>query len=200
MYSSVYLPVHFSRFHSTDELALSWWQLVSFYINWLCSHTKVGFCPVPPGAWTFTWSRPWPCSSACLATRLTIHTRATSLTADCVLCISRRVVHGVTPWIKVLRQEIPNLLRNQKVHYCSYNSLPPVPILSQVGPIHTFPPYFVETHYQYAMAQVVSRRPLTVEARVRAWVSPCETDWHWDRFFLEFFGFTLSVSFHHGCP
>jgi hypothetical protein len=26
------------------------------------------------------------------------------------------------------------------------------------------------------------------------------TKWHWDRFFSEFFGFPLSVSFHHGSP
>jgi hypothetical protein len=24
--------------------------------------------------------------------------------------------------------------------------------------------------------------------------------WHWDRFFSEFFGFTLSISFHRRCP
>jgi len=24
--------------------------------------------------------------------------------------------------------------------------------------------------------------------------------WHWNRFFSEFFGFPLSVSFHRGCP
>jgi hypothetical protein len=43
------------------------------------------------------------------------------------------------------------------------------------------------------MAQVVSRRPLTAEARVRARVIPCWdlwwTKWHWDRFLSEFFGF-----------
>jgi hypothetical protein len=51
-----------------------------------------------------------------------------------------------------------------------------------------------------AMAQAVSRRPLTAEARVRSrgqsmwdlwW-----TKWHWDRFFPKYFGFSLSISFH----
>jgi hypothetical protein len=50
------------------------------------------------------------------------------------------------------------------------------------------------------MAQAVSRRPLTAEARVRSrgqsmwdlwW-----TKWHWDRFYPEYFGFPLSLSFH----
>jgi hypothetical protein len=52
------------------------------------------------------------------------------------------------------------------------------------------------------MAQAVSRRPLTAEARVRARVNPCGIcggqKWHWDRFFSEYFGFPLSVTFHRG--
>jgi hypothetical protein len=47
------------------------------------------------------------------------------------------------------------------------------------------------------MPQVVSRWPLTAEARVRARVNPCGIcggkKWHWDRFFSEFFGFPLSI-------
>jgi hypothetical protein len=54
------------------------------------------------------------------------------------------------------------------------------------------------------MSQAVSRWPLTAEARVRAWFSPC-----WicggqsgtgTGFFSEFFGFPLSVSFHRRSP
>jgi hypothetical protein len=57
-----------------------------------------------------------------------------------------------------------------------------------------------EVNLGRAMAQAVSRRPLTAEARVRSrgqfmwdlwW-----TKWHWDRFFPEYFGFFLSISFH----
>jgi hypothetical protein len=54
------------------------------------------------------------------------------------------------------------------------------------------------------MAQVVSRRPLTAEARFRA---PSQsmwdlwwTKWHWDMFFSELFGFPLSISFHRRSP
>jgi hypothetical protein len=50
------------------------------------------------------------------------------------------------------------------------------------------------------MVQVVSRRPLTAEARVRAWVNPCGdlwwTKWHWDRFFSESFGFSPVNIYH----
>jgi hypothetical protein len=51
-----------------------------------------------------------------------------------------------------------------------------------------------------AMAQAVCRQPLTAEARDRVRVSPCVIcggQWHWDRFFSEFFGFLLSILFHH---
>jgi hypothetical protein len=44
-----------------------------------------------------------------------------------------------------------------------------------------------------AMAQAVSRRPLTAEARVRSRIKSMWdlwwTKWQWDRFFPEYFGF-----------
>ena len=44
---------------------------------------------------------------------------------------------------------------------------------------------------------VVSRRPLTAEARVRFQLSSCEVcGRHWDKFFSEHLCFTLSISFH----
>jgi hypothetical protein len=43
------------------------------------------------------------------------------------------------------------------------------------------------------MAQAVSRRPLTAEARVRSWGQSMWdlwwTKWHWDRFFSKYLGF-----------
>jgi hypothetical protein len=46
-------------------------------------------------------------------------------------------------------------------------------------------------HLSGAIAEAVSHRPLTAEARDLWW-----TKCHWDRFFSEFFGLPLSISFH----
>jgi hypothetical protein len=47
------------------------------------------------------------------------------------------------------------------------------------------------------MTQVVIHWPLTAQSWVCTWVSSCGPRWHWDRCFSEFFGFPLSVLFHH---
>jgi hypothetical protein len=55
-----------------------------------------------------------------------------------------------------------------------------------------------------AMAQAVTRRPLIVEDRVRSQVNPCRIcggqSVNGTGFFPEFFGFPLSVLFHHRSP
>jgi hypothetical protein len=54
------------------------------------------------------------------------------------------------------------------------------------------------------MTQVVSRRSLTAEDRVRSWVNPCVgfvvEKVALGQVFSEFFGFPLSISFRRGSP
>ena len=44
-------------------------------------------------------------------------------------------------------QEISQILWNPKVNYHINNHLSPVPILSQINPVHTSPSHFWKTHF-----------------------------------------------------
>jgi hypothetical protein len=53
-------------------------------------------------------------------------------------------------------QEIPCPSWNLKVHYCVHNSPSWVPILSQMNPVHTFPPYFPKILLLYPFSIPIS--------------------------------------------
>jgi len=73
----------------------------------------------------------------------------------CNTWLTDLITYWLTAWSTVLlweadrfsaSQEIPRILWSRKVHYRIHNSPPPVPILSQINPVHTPKSHFLKIH------------------------------------------------------
>jgi len=88
-------------------------------------------------------------------------------------------------------QEIPHILWNANVHYHINNSLPPVPILSQVNPVHTPKSHFLKTHLNIILPSGLSLSSFPTKTLYTPLPSPIRATCLTHHFLLDFITRTI---------
>ena len=85
------------------------------------------------------------------------------------------ITYLLTPWSRGLQkkltgfaagQEIPRILWNPKVHYSTHNCPPPVPVLSQLHPVHTSTSHFLKIHLNIILPSTAGSPKLFLSPQV----------------------------------
>jgi len=91
-----------------------------------------------------SWEIPRPLRSSTI--RWLPYTRTRYLITYLLTYSKEQSPSGKANWFSA-SQEIPHILWNPKVHYHIHKCPPPVPILSQLDPVHTPTPHFLKIHH-----------------------------------------------------